>query len=47
MAKEIAEKHKEDIVPKTIANYRHRERIKPFHIIPRPLKTETRISDRL
>ncbi|CAF1218786.1 unnamed protein product [Rotaria sordida] len=47
MMKEIAEKHKEYVVSKTIANYRHREGIKPFHVIPRPLKTETHISDRL
>jgi hypothetical protein len=47
MAKEIAEKHNEYVVPKTIANYRHREGIKPFHVISRPLKTETHISDRL
>ena len=45
--KEIAEKHKEYVVPRTINNYRHREGLKPFHVIPRPLKTETHISDRL
>ena len=47
VAKEIAEKHKEYVVPRTINNYRHREGLKPFHVIPRPLKTETHISDRL
>ena len=32
---------------RTINNYRHREGLKPFHVIPKPLKTETHISDRL
>jgi hypothetical protein len=45
--KEIVEKHKEYVVPKTVDNYRHREGLKPFHVIVRPLKTETYISDRL
>jgi hypothetical protein len=47
LVKEIVEKHKEYVVPKTVDNYRHREGLKPFHVIPRPLKTETHISDRL
>jgi hypothetical protein len=46
MVKEIAEKRKEYVVPETVDNYRHRECLKPFHVIPRPLKTETHISDR-
>lgn len=47
VAKEIAEKRKEYVASRTIANYRHREGLKPFHVIPKPLKTETHISDRL
>jgi hypothetical protein len=47
LVKEIAAKHKEYVTPKTIDNYRHREGLKPFHVIPKPLKTETHISDRL
>jgi hypothetical protein len=47
VAKEIAEKHGEYVTPRTINNYRHREGLKPFHVIPKPLKTETHISDRL
>ncbi|CAF1018877.1 unnamed protein product [Didymodactylos carnosus] len=39
--------YKEYVTPKTIDNYRHREGLKPFHVIPKPLKTETHISDRL
>ena len=35
------------MAPRTINNYRHREGLKPFHAIPKPLKTETHISDRL
>lgn len=34
-------------MPRTINNYRHREGLKPFQVIPRPLKPETHISDRL
>ena len=47
VAKEIAEKRKEYVVSRTINNYRHREGLKPFHVIPKPLKTETHVSDRL
>src|SRR3954466_12832816 len=32
VAKEIAEKRKEYVVPRTINNYRHREGLKPFHV---------------
>ena len=46
MTKKIAEKQGEYVVPRTI-NYRHREGLKPSHVIPKPLKTETHISDRL
>ncbi|CAF2847665.1 unnamed protein product [Rotaria sp. Silwood2] len=38
---------KEYVLPKTINNYHHRERLKPFYLIPQPLKSETHISDRL
>jgi hypothetical protein len=47
LVKEIAAKHKEYVVRKTVDNYRHREGLKQFHVIPRPLKIETHISDRL
>ena len=47
VVKEIAEKRKEYVVSRTINNYRHREGLKPFHVIPKPLKTKTHISDRL
>ena len=47
MAKEIAERHGEYVARRTINNYRHREGLKPFHVIPKPLKTETHISNRL
>ena len=47
VAKEIAEKRKEYVVSRTINNNRHREGLKPFHVIPKPLKTDTHISDRL
>ena len=32
---------------RTISNCRHREGLKPFHVIPKPLKPETHMSDRL
>ena len=47
VAKEIAKKWKEYVVPRTINNYRHRKGLKPFHVIPKPLKSQTHISDRL
>ena len=47
VAKEIAQKQKEYVTRRTINNYRHREGFKPFHVIPKPLKSETHISDRL
>ena len=47
VAKEIAEKQKEYVTRQTINNYRRREGLKPFHVISRPLKSETHISDRL
>ena len=47
LVKEIAIKHKEYVVRKTVGNYRHRAGLKSFHVIPRSLKTETHISDRL
>ena len=47
LVKEIAIKHKEHVVRKTVDNNRHREELKPFHVIARSLKTETDISDRL
>jgi hypothetical protein len=47
VAKEIAEKQNEYVTRRTINNYRHREGLKPLHVIPKPLKSETYISDRL
>jgi hypothetical protein len=47
VAKEIAERQKEYIARSTIDNYRHRAGLKLFHVIQKPLKTETHISDRL
>ncbi|CAF3799088.1 unnamed protein product [Rotaria sp. Silwood1] len=47
VAKKIAEKQKEYVTRRTINNDRHREGLKPFHVIPKPLKSETHISDRL
>ncbi|CAF1001358.1 unnamed protein product [Rotaria sp. Silwood1] len=47
VAKEIAKEQKKYVTGRTINNYRHREGLKPFHIIPKPLKSETHISNRL
>jgi hypothetical protein len=47
VAKEIAERQKEYVHRSTIDNYRHKTGLKPFHVIKKPLKTETHISDRL
>ena len=47
VTKEIAEKQNEYVTRRTINNYRHREGLKPFHVIPKPLKAETHMSDRL
>ncbi|CAF1151546.1 unnamed protein product [Rotaria sordida] len=34
VTKEIAEKQKEYVTRRTVNNYRHREGLKPFHVIP-------------
>ncbi|CAF2519927.1 unnamed protein product [Rotaria sp. Silwood2] len=47
VAKEIGEEPKKYVTGRTINNYRHREGLKPFHVIPKPLKSETHISNRL
>jgi hypothetical protein len=47
VAREIAGRQKEYVTRRTIDNYRHRMGLKPFHVIQKSLKTETRISDRL
>ena len=47
VAKEIAEKQKEYATGRTVNNYCHREGLKPFHVIPKPFKSDTYISDRL
>ena len=38
---------KKNMSGRTVNNYRHRGGTKPFHDIPKPLKSETHISDRL
>jgi len=40
VAKEIAEKQKEYVIPRTINNYHHRKGLKSFHVIPKPLKSD-------
>ena len=45
--RKIAERQREYVVPRTINNYRHREGLKSFHVILKPLKSENHISDRL
>jgi len=47
VAREIAARQKEYVTRSTIDNYRHRMGLKAFHVIQKPLKTETHISDRL
>jgi hypothetical protein len=47
VTKEIAEKQKEYVTRRKVNNYRYREGLKPFHVISKPLKSETHISDRL
>ena len=47
VAREIADRQKEYVTRSTIDNYRHRMGLKPFHVIQKPLKTETHISDGL
>jgi transposase len=45
VVKEMVEKQKEYVTRRTINNYHHREGLKPFHVIPKPLKSDTHISD--
>jgi hypothetical protein len=47
VARKIVERQKEYVTRCTIDNCRHRMGLKPFHVIRKPLKTETHISDRL
>jgi hypothetical protein len=35
------------VTRQTIDKYCHKQGLKPFHVVPKPLKTETNISDRL
>lgn len=47
LTKEIAEEQNEYVTGRTINNYRHREGLKPFDVIPKSLKSEIHVSDRL
>ena len=47
VAKEIVEKQKEYVTRRIVNNYRHREGLKPVHVIPKPLKFESHLSNRL
>ncbi|CAF2600198.1 unnamed protein product [Rotaria sp. Silwood2] len=44
---DIIREASEYVTRRTINDYRHREGLKPFHVISKPLKSETHISDRL
>ncbi|CAF4138404.1 unnamed protein product, partial [Rotaria sp. Silwood2] len=46
VASEILEKTKQRVSHVTIYNERHRQGLKPFHVIAKPLKTNTHIEDR-
>ncbi|CAF1684128.1 unnamed protein product [Adineta ricciae] len=46
-ATKIAARQKEYVTRSTIDNYRNRMGLEPFHVIRKPLKSETQISDRL
>jgi transposase len=47
VAREILEFRGKRVSEATVRRLRHREGLKPFHVIARPLKTETSIEDRL
>ena len=44
--KEILEKTKQRVSYVTVHRERHRQELKPFHVIAKPLKTSTHIEDR-
>jgi len=46
VAKEILEKTKQRVSYVTVHRERHRQGLKPFHVIAKPLKTSTHIEDR-
>jgi hypothetical protein len=46
VAKEILEKRGKRVSHMTIYNERYRQGLKPFHVIAKPLKTNTHIEDR-
>jgi len=47
VAQEILQKRGKRVDQSTISRYRTREGLKPFHVVARPLKTQTHIEDRL
>jgi transposase len=47
VAQEILQRRGKRVTHMTVFNYRQREGLKPFHVIARPLKTQTHIEDRL
>lgn len=47
VAREILERRGKRVDQSTITRYRDRQGLKPFHVIARPLKTQTHIEDRL
>jgi len=47
MAAEIFQKRDKTVSRETIRLYRHQQGLKPFHVIAKPLKTDTHVMDRL
>jgi len=47
VAQEILQKRGKRVGHQTVGRYRQREGLKPFHVIAKPLKTQTHIDDRL
>lgn len=47
VARQILDTRNKSVVRQTVRNYRIREGLKPFHVISKPLKTETHVRDRL
>lgn len=47
VAREILQQRGKKVGKSTISRYRNRDGLKPFHVINRPLKTQTHIEDRL
>ena len=47
VAKQIFQVRGKNVTSKTVGNYRARSGFKPFHVIPKPMKTALNIEDRL